>query len=217
MKLHALFFQPPIENNYIGHIASEVYRDKIFEPFLPQNKAGSVCVEIGANVGIVSYYFAQYFDKVYAIEPSLEHFETLTQMINYNELTNVEAHKLAIYLNSGEYPFFHNKNKTMFSLHTAVNDNTSSEEKVKAVTIDKFFEDNNIKHCNLMKIDCEGSEHEIIGSPGFKNIADKIDNVVVEWHAWSGRPMSQLKDALELRGFKVEQMPSSADILVGRK
>jgi FkbM family methyltransferase len=216
MKLHGLFFQPPIEKNYLGHITSEVYRDGIFAPFMPQSKKG-VCVEIGANVGIVSYYFAQYFEKVYAIEPSLEHFETLTHMIQYNGLDNVEAHKLAIYLKDGIYPFYHNTNKTMFSLHTAVNDNTTERELITAVAIDKFFNDNKIEHCNFMKIDVEGSEHEIIGSPGFKLVSDKIDTIVVEWHAWSGRPMSQLKDALEIRGFKVEQMPSSADILVARR
>jgi hypothetical protein len=105
----------------------------------------------------------------------------------------------------------------MYSLHGAVDDGTKTPEKVKAVPIDKFFIDNQITHCNLMKIDCEGSEHEIIGSPGFKAIADKIDIVVTEWHEWSGRPMSQLKDALEIRGFTVELVPSDAHILVGRR
>lgn len=217
MKLHGLFFQPPIEDNYVGHITSEVYRDKIFEPFIPKNKEDSVCVEIGANVGIVSYYFAQYFGKVYAIEPSEQHFNTLKHMVEYNELKNVEPHKLAIYLKEGKYPFFHNKNKTMFSLHTAVDDKTTEAETVDTMPLDKFFKENNIDHCNLLKVDCEGSEHEIIGSAGFKEVAPIIDNVVLEWHEWSGRPMSQLKDTLEMRGFKVEQVPSSASILVGRK
>lgn len=217
MKRNGLFFTPPIEDGYIGHITSEVYKDRIFQPFLPQVKQGSVCVEIGANVGIVSYYFSQYFDKVHAIEPSFEHFENLTYMINFNELTNVQAHKLAIYLKEGQFPFYHNKNKTMYSLHGAVNDNSSPSEQVVAIPLDKFFTDNNIEHCNLMKIDTEGSEHEIIGSSGFRAVADKIDVVVTEWHQWSRRPMSQLKDALEIRGFKVEQVPSDATILVGRR
>lgn len=216
-NLHGLFFNPPIEDNYVGHITSEVYRDQIFAPFLPKNKVGSVCVELGANVGIVSYYFSRFFEKVYAVEPSLEHFDVLTHMLNYNGIDNVEPHKLAIYIKEETLPFYHNRNKTMFSLHTAVNDNSEQPEYVKAVPLDKFFRDNNISHCNLMKLDIEGTETEVVSSPGFAKVADKIDVVVSEWHDWSGRPLSQLKDAFEINGFKVEQMPSTANILVARR
>lgn len=213
---HAFFFKPPVEDNYLGHQLSEIYRDQIFLPLL-QGKQNLTIVDCGANIGMTAYYFSRFAKVVHAIEPSLEHFEVLTKMIEYNKLDNVLAHKLAIYIKEGDFPQYHNHNRTMRSLHTAVNDNTEQPEQVHAVPLDKFFKDNKIEHCDLLKVDIEGSEIEVFSSQGFKEIADKIDTIVTEYHQWSGRPLSQLIDALQLRGFKIEQIPSTAEIIVAKR
>lgn len=215
--MHGLFFNQPIEKNYLGHQLSEIYKEGVYYPFF-KNKKNSIVVDVGANIGVTTYYFSQRAKKVYAVEPSKEHFQVLKYMVQYNELQNVELFKQAMWIKSETGKLFHNKdNKTMYSLHTAVSTEKDMVEDVEMVTLDKFFDDNKIEHCDFLKLDVEGSEFEIIGGEGFRKVAPKIDVVFLEWHVWADRNPNQLKQALELNGFRVKVLESDAKLMVGVK
>lgn len=219
LEPHAFFFTPPLQTNFWGHIMEELWKSRIYDPYLPLNKSGSVALDIGANVGLVSYYLAQHFEKVYSLEPSSEHFDNLMQMLTFNELTNVVTPiKKALFMENGKFGFGGPKdNTTMKSLHTATWQDGKPEEKVETITLEKLFEEFGIDHVNLMKLDCEGSEHEILSHPSFKNVADKINTIIVERHQWSGRHPNQLNEALKNAGFTVEQIPNQADLVVAKR
>lgn len=212
--MHAIFFNPPLENYYIGHQFSEIYKDKIYEPILKGQKDLTI-LDIGANIGITSYYFSQFAKKIISVEPSKEHFKILTKVIEYNQLKNIEAVNKAIYMNEEELPLYKNTNKTMFSLHGAVHDGSEQPEMVQTTTIEKLIE--KIDKVDLMKIDIEGSETEVLSHPSFQDIAHKIDKVITERHAWSGRQPQQLLDALKMAGYKIDTIPSSADIIYAHR
>jgi FkbM family methyltransferase len=137
-------------------------------------------------------------------------------MVEFNELKNVSLVNKAIYIKSGEFPLFHSEdgNKTMSSLHTAVG--TKESELVKAITLGDLFKQEKIDHVDLLKMDIEGSETEVLSSTSFKDVADKIDLLIVERHAWSGRHPQQLTDALKNAGFNVGTVSSSADLIVAK-
>lgn len=213
-KLHGIFFNTPISENYIGHMMSEIYRDEIYKPFI---KEGMTVLDIGANVGVTVYYFAQFAGTVWALEPSLEHFSVLTHMITHNQLENVVPINKAIFIDNQKLPLHHNKNRTMYSLHTAVGDPKLKPEMVQTISFDKLFKDYKIEHIDLLKLDIEGTEAEVLASDGFSQVADKISTVITEVHEWSGRHPNQVREALKNNGFTVEEMPSTANILVGRK
>lgn len=215
--MHAIYFQEPIEENFVGHQCAEIWRDAVYAPFVA-GKNGLFILDIGANIGLPSYYFSRFASKVYSIEPSREHFEVLSKMVEFNKLGDIIIPiNKAIYIKNGEYPLFHNKNKTMYSLHAAVNDNSSEAEKVQTITIKDLFEEYKINKVDLLKLDIEGSETEILSHPTFTEVADKISTVVVERHAWSGRHENQLVEALKNAGFNVSTIPTSADLLVGQR
>lgn len=216
--MHGIFFEPPISKNFLGHQLSEIYKEGVYAPFFNGKKDLTV-VDIGANVGVTAYYFSHYAKVVHAIEPSAEHFNVLTHMIAYNQLDNVKAHKKAMWIkNLDRGIFYHNSdNKTMFSLHAGVHDQKENPEQVEVVTLDKFFEDNKIDHCDFMKVDIEGSEFELLGGEGFRKVAPKIDVVFLEWHKWAGRNPNQLKQSLENNGFEVNSIPADADLMIGVK
>lgn len=214
-KMHGVYFYPPIENNYIAHILKEIYIDKIYDQFLVGKKDLTIC-DFGGNLGLTANYFSQ-FGKVYVLEPSKEHFECLTKMIEKNELSNVTPINKALFIKDGKLPFFHNNNKTMFSLHQAVNDNSSPPEEVECIAIDTLLKEYKIEHVDFMKLDIEGSEVEVVSSKGFKEVAPKIDMMVIEVHAWNGRNPNQLVDTLKMRGFYTETLPADANIIVARK
>ena len=214
----AFFFTPPLQTNFWGHIMEELWKSRIYDPYLPVKKEGSVALDIGANVGLVSYYFAQHFGKVYSMEPSSEHFGNFISMINFNKLTNVTPVQKALYIENGKFGFGGPKdNTTMRSLHMATWQDGKPEEQVETITLEKLFEDYKIEHVNLMKLDIEGSEHEVLSHPTFKKVAGKIDTIIVERHQWSGRHPNQLNEALKNAGFTVETIPNQADLLVAKR
>lgn len=215
---HGFFFKPPLTTNFWGHIFEELYKSRIYDPYLPVRKEGSVALDIGANVGLVSYYLAQHFEKVYSIEPSTEHMQNLALMLNYNKLTNVIPIQKAIYIENGKFGFGGPKdNTTMRSLHMATWQDGKPEEQVETITLQKLFTDYKIEHVNLMKLDIEGSEIEVLSHPTFKTVAPKIDIIIIERHGWSGRHPNQLNEALKNNGFTVEQIPNNADLVVAKR
>lgn len=214
MKLHGLFFQPPLKDNYFGHILEEVYKSNIYAPYMPKEKG--ICVEIGANVGLVSYYLSDYFNTIYSIEPASDHFETLNFMLNYNDIKNVKTFQYAVSNKDGEQDFYHYPNRTMYSL-TPNLQAVQEVEKVKTIRLDTFFKENKIEHCEFLKLDCEGEEFNILGGDGFGNVADKIDLIIGEVHGWGDRNPQQLFESLKNRGFKVETLPNDATIFLARK
>lgn len=215
--MQAIFFEPPLQNNYLGHQIKEIYFDRVYAPLI-EGKNLKTCLDVGGNIGMTSYYFSHHFTQVYTLEPSLEHFQVLTKMLEFNEIKNVRAINKAIFIKEGEFPLYHptNENKTMYSLHTGVvggNPNTPSE-KVQAITLKSLFEQEKIGEVDLLKLDIEGSEVEIFSHSDFKELAPKIKMIVTERHNWSGRNPNQLTDALKMAGYKIEQAAAGADLII---
>lgn len=197
--MKGLFFKD-FKNAYIPQILEEIYINRVYEPFL-QEKVNTI-VDIGANIGLTSFYFSDRAKRVIAVEPSATHLEVMRYMFKFNKINNVEIVDKAIYIENKNLDFYHNENTTMFSLNSAVN-NKEDKETVKAITMEKLFNDYKIDRCNLMKLDVEGSEGEIIHHSSFENVASKIDNILIEYHQWCGYNPIGIINALRDYGFKV--------------
>lgn len=216
-QLHGFFWNGDITNNYIGHQMAEVYKERVYDRYF-SGKSGLTVLELGSNIGIVSYYLAQFAKIVYAVEPSKEHFDVLIHQLAFNHLTNVLPFNVAISNTDGEATFYHQQNKTMFSLHPPGVDPSQATEVVKTVRLDTFFSENHIEHIDFVKCDVEGSEADIICGDAFQTVAPKIDTIFLERHSWNGRHPNQLTDALKQAGFtKIEQIPNQADLLICTK
>lgn len=213
--MEAIFFNN-FEQSYIPEILNEIYRDRIYEPFLKGRK-DAVIFDIGANIGLTTYYFSHFAQKVYSIEPAQQHSDVLREMVKYNKIDDkVEVIQKALFFEEKKMVFNHNKNETMFSLHGAVADPSLEKEVVESVTLSKLFEQYKIDKVDFLKLDIEGSETEVVGHSTFESVADKIQSMVVEYHNWSGFNPSQLVTTLSDYGFTVNQIPSQA-ILFGAK
>ena len=196
---------------------AEVYKDRIYAPFL-EGKKDLTIIDIGANIGITSYYFSQFAKQVFSLEPSLEHFDVMTTMLKYNKITNVMPINKALYIKEGQFDFGGpDNNATMRSLHSAVWQDGKPKETVSATTFPVLFKDFNIDHVDFMKADIEGSEVEVFSSSSFKEVANKIDTIVFETHQWNGRHPNQILDAFKGNGFAVESIPNEATLLVARR
>jgi FkbM family methyltransferase len=209
-----IFFKD-FNNSYVPHILKELYIDKIYDQFFAGKKDLTI-LDLGANVGLFSFYVYPFAKTIYAVEPSFEHFDTLNQMLMFNHMTDkVIPIQKAIALNDGKAEFFLNTNTTAYSLSENMRSNGCGSEEVETIKLDTLFTQYEIDHVDFMKLDIEGTECEIVGSDTFEKVADKVENIVVEYHTWSGVNPSLLATALKDYGFTVYSIPTDATIIAG--
>lgn len=208
--LEAIYFHD-FKNSFIPNILEEVYRDKVYAPFLEGQK-DLIIVDCGANIGLTSYYFKDFAKTVYSIEPSKQHLECIEAMIKGvpkvvwekvtypNPITNIKVCPVAISNHDGTEKFYHSPNTTMFSLKDTVTDKNDYEA-VETQTFETFMKNNDIDHIDFLKLDVEGAEDLVITSDGFRNVAPKIKVIMGEYHSWSGMSPPMFANTMTDLGF----------------
>lgn len=205
---------------FIPYIYREIYFEGVYiDPLNGLDKEKSVIVDIGANIGVTVDHFRRHAKKVYAVEPSPEHFAALKKNHDFNEWDNVVLCNYALADRNGEMSFAQSPgNRTT----NAIIDKEGSHPvgpgghykepfKVPTKTIDTFFEENNIDEVDFMKFDPEGSEEMILYSEGFKKVAPKIKAIECEFHH---KDWMNIVKYLEELGFTARRYESSAIIVL---
>jgi FkbM family methyltransferase len=100
------------------------------------------CLDIGANIGNHTVYFANLFREVHAFEPSPDPFALLQQ--NTRRLSNVQCH----HIGAG-------------SIHNHTKDVGASAVEISVVELDRFLSAHELD-IGLMKIDVEGHELQVL-------------------------------------------------------
>lgn len=198
-ELKGIFFRD-IENDHLFEIIKEMYHDRVYDPFLKDKKDLTI-IDLGANIGLFTYYAYDKAKVIYSVEPSAQHFETLTSMLTFNHFDKAIPIKCAVSNVDGTQTFYHNTNSTMFSLKPEVNGLPGEAEEVRTVTLETLFKENNIEYADFIKMDVEGVENLIVGSSSFDRVADKIGTILGEFHTWSGINPKQFETAFLDRGF----------------
>jgi FkbM family methyltransferase len=173
----------------------ERFRNEIFVEKVYGEPTSGVVVNIGAHVGLLEEYMHDTATMMYAIEPSIDNYNALVERTK--NWSNVKCFNLAI-----------GKDNTIRKLYKGTSDgawsfgsNWNGEfQEIQTMTLESFMKQEGIEHIDLLKIDCEGSESEIIFTAEFGNIAPKIDRIVGELHG--GVNKNQLKDY----GYELEEV-----------
>ena len=205
-------FHPDVQLDtlYIPYIYREIYDENIYADIFNQNY--DTVIDVGANIGIVTEYMRDYAKKVYAIEPSSEHFAALKKNKEFYNWDNVEIFNIAIADRDGEMKLSKcNENRTM---HSLINDFKQDSELVKTMAMDTFFDMNNIENVDFMKFDVEGAEDLILRSEGFKKVTNKIKAIEIEFH---GSSCKELVDYMQELGYKAKRMLADAMIVLFRR
>jgi len=177
-----------------GDIA-EIFGAKCFRILDP---LGKIVIDIGANIGDSSIYFAiNGAIKVFAVEPFPKSFQSLVKNITVNGLTEVIVPiNAAIKSKKGEISL---PLKIANIGSKAMDDNSyiGPTVKIPTVTLDEILD--NIKSDDIiLKMDCEGCEYEVI--PVLKEyVFDKISAILLEYH----KNYSYLAKFLRGKGYDV--------------
>lgn len=146
---------------------------------------GSVILDIGANVGIVSIWLAKQLPNcmIIAYEPLPVNFDNLCRNIQLNEVSNVLAVNEAVTADGRPLTMHYNyDNLGGASGMTGLPPYNTVD--VPSVTLQQVFDLCAIDRCAYLKMDCEGAEHEILASAG--PLLDRIDFLGMEAHFSQG-------------------------------
>lgn len=184
------------------NIINEVFISQSYRSALRFIKKRSTVIDIGGHIGTFAMVANKAADdvKVFTYEPFVGSYNLLKENIFLNKSRNISAFNMAV-TGKGE-------KEIKLYIKTIGNDfagnsvyGSGSSVSVKATNLSEIFKENEISHCDLLKIDCEGAEYDIIlNAP--RSIFKKIDNIVLEYHTPFGDP-KKLKNLLEDCGFKV--------------
>ena len=152
--------------------------------------AGSVVIDIGAHIGWFTLAAAAAVPeaRILSFEPMPENYALLTENLRLNTLTGrCRAFQLAVAGTAGEvsvgvrndHPLGGVSTTATILAATDAATSTVASTRVRATTLDEIFVDNRIEKCALLKIDCEGAEHQIIASASPETLA-RIERIAVE-------------------------------------
>ncbi len=146
----------------------------ILEYFLTKS---SVCLDIGANMGIYTLPMAKYSECVHAIEPHPEFMKRLKKNLLLNKLKNVTCYEIAIYNEEKTMTLYspgenmHNKSASLYPENYELTEKIS----VQTVTLDRFCK--TFKKLDFIKIDTDGSDARVILSG--KEIIEKHKPIIL--------------------------------------
>jgi FkbM family methyltransferase len=168
-------------------------------------------IDIGGNIGTFSLLAARRASKgrVFTFEPVSENYQLLLRNIRLNRISNIVPNKLAVLDERKKVTIYLNASNTgCHSVFRSYGTNPAHWfEVVDAVTLRDVLEENHIDRCHFLKLDCEGSEYQIIyGLP--KEYFARIDRIAMEYHTTNseqvGAQADQLVAYLQRVGYRID-------------
>lgn len=142
-------------------------------------------LDIGAGIGDFSLQaaYGNPNTKVYAYEPFPESYQILYKNIKLNGFENIQPVNAALWRMEGNLKLDTSSGEPLQIMSVDSNDeeNIQGFIKVKAISIAGVFDQHEIEHLDLIKLDCEGAEYEILMNTS-EEFFDKIDRIIMEYH-----------------------------------
>lgn len=182
-------------------------------------KEKEVFVDVGANVGShslrIAHDYADIGVRVLAIEAEPAAFKALVQNIRRNNLTNIDAIKIAVSDHKG-LAVLHERSfdgvRVGTGLHSIMKnveiDGNLSLHNGLQIECDKLDNIVSSYRVDVMKIDIEGAE--TLALEGATNVLGQLRKIIVEIH---GKNLERVKEILESNNFRLETEPAGQYIV----
>ena len=170
-----------------------------------------VVIDVGGHIGLFSLYASQFCKsgKIFTFEPVKENFQLLSENVSLNNLSNLKTFNLAVSNSNSSRKLYLNEDAAGHSMFSE----SSQSITVNSISLKQIFDDNDIIHCDFLKLDCEGSEYEIIKNLP-KEYFQKIKKMIIEYHMADTHPelLSELMEILKSHNYEIETKKLFDDI-----
>jgi len=172
-------------------------------------REGNIIIDIGAHIGIFSVLcsFIKQDALILSFEPDLENFSLLKKNIILNKSeNNIKPFPICV-SGSDTMKILYKSKKSIGHTITPnefiIKNEIQASHKVPCITLEQIFTGEKIKLCDFLKIDCEGSEYDILlNTPS--EIFKKIKKISLEYHnGLTKHNHKELVKLLKNEGFKV--------------
>jgi FkbM family methyltransferase len=160
------------DEKYLKNIEKKVLKDKEL-----------AIVDIGANVGYFSLYALYKFPKarVFAFEPMPYCFRELHNYCTEFNNSSFSVHNYAVGKEDGMIDFYV-QNESQFSTESSIHPGAGKQKvQVRSIRWETLRKLLDLNHIHLLKLDCEGSEYDILYNLKPEDFA-RIDCITMEAH-----------------------------------
>jgi FkbM family methyltransferase len=192
-------------NDYIASLlywgGIDAFEANTIKLFMELLDYADIFFDIGANTGIYSLIAANdnHRRSVYAFEPVPRVVDCLKRNVELNKLCNIHINPYAITNYDGEITIYVPDNDVPTEASTLNGFRKCCETiSVQAKAIDTYVSHNKIPKVDLMKIDTEGTEHEVLD--GAKNILIRDEPIII-CEVLKGRTEDHLHTVLDSLGY----------------
>lgn len=166
----------------------------VYEP-----KVGDIIIDIGAGVGMETYYFSKLVGssgRIIALEANPEICLCLEQQCNYNKLDNVKILNIAVSDSAGEVIINHPHEHVSSTII-----NSKSGFTIPSNKLDSIIEPFNFETIDFIKMNIEGAEKLVI--KGMENTIKMTKNICISCHDFRAEKESkpELKTKEEIVAF----------------
>jgi FkbM family methyltransferase len=191
----------------------EIFMDECYLAGLESDiSPGATVIDIGANAGYFSLFAAAKFphSHMFAYEPVPVNYAQLQRHRDLNGSAHIKCFPQAVAGKIGEISLSFDTSDsftTSATMFKPVNAGDNSL-KVPCLSLQAVMDENAIKKCDLLKMDCEGAEYDILYNCS-ADYLQRIDQIAMEVHR--GENENQNIDALEIffrrQGFYTRRRP----------
>jgi len=166
-----------------------------------------IVIDIGANVGFFSLFAASRFPgaRIFSYEPVVVNYQQLMRNRKLNQNVKMSCFQKAVYSYSGKLSVSFNPGDSFTTAARVTAKGGSQEEtaRVPCVTLKEIFDEHHLSHCDLLKIDSEGSEYDILYNCSSEYLR-RVGQMAIEVHKGTevGKNMASLADWLNSNTFK---------------
>jgi FkbM family methyltransferase len=162
-------------------------------------RPGDVVIDIGGHIGIFSCYLAKKYPflKILAFEPIPVSYQMFRRNLTLNEIRNIRLYNVAVTSDRRELEMVvHLQGNTGGATANLSDLNLEGHARFRcaSLTLDDIFQSFLIDSCKLLKIDCEGSEHEILLTA---RCLDRVQYLRGEFH---------INQHLRGQGYSIERL-----------
>ncbi len=193
------------------HEFKEIFMEECYMRGLGSNVPDNpTIIDIGANAGFFSLFVASRFPgaRIFSYEPIDSNFRQLQRNRGLNENCQIMSFPKAVAGHSGEISLSFDPSDSFTTTATIFGECTNIDKtiQVPCVTLSEIFEEHHLKRCDLLKMDCEGSEYSVLYNcpPDY---LERIAQVAIEVHQGSGseQNIEALGDYLSGSGFQIRK------------